>query len=422
MKTGTDKTLDVMNFIIEIARIIDDVSPEFKGHHLRVAYTALKIGTVLGIEEDRIRQIVAASCLHGIGCFTFQERLQALNPEIKTTLYRERAYAFLAQSGFLTPCAEVIGRRQNGKSCDTAYLSDIVELAERIDLLSHSYPGNAEANESLQKPGEALDYFLRSKASKDFPPETLSAAKEATEPEAFWFGLEYESPRLNGTHPITWIITWKDFQEFARILSEVIDWRSKFTVSHCASVRATALALAKEFGFTDDEISLISVAADLHDLGKLGIPLEILMKPDTLTPQEVHVMRKHAYLTYMALKELGEISPAHLWASQHHERLSGDGYPFRLQGSEISTEARIIAVSDVYTALTEVRPYRPAVGAADAASIVRDMAAEGKLCREVSDKLLRNLKTVEDARAEAIKETMERYKKWKELLNGETEE
>jgi len=102
----------------------------------------------------------------------------------------------------------------------------------------------------------------------------------------------------------------------------------------------------------------MEVAGNLHDLGKMVIPNSILNKPDKLNKEETAIMRQHTYFTYTVLNSIGGISQIAEWAAFHHERLDGSGYPFHLGADKLGIGSRIMAVADVFTAISEDRPYR----------------------------------------------------------------
>ena len=124
---------------------------------------------------------------------------------------------------------------------------------------------------------------------------------------------------------------------------------------------------------------LISLCGYLHDIGKLCVPLEILDKPAALSTEESAVMRHHAYYTNHILKRIGVFENVRVWSSYHHERLDGSGYPYQLKGEELTTGSRIIAIADVFTAVSEDRPYRSAKNNFDVMDVMNDMARKGML-------------------------------------------
>ena len=113
-------------------------------------------------------------------------------------------------------------------------------------------------------------------------------------------------------------------------------------------------------GFSEDELTGIYIAGVLHDIGKMAVPVEILVKPGKLTDMEMSLIQRHPQAGYEILKGIDFPWPVALATLQHHERLDGSGYPQGLKGDDIILEARILAVADVVDAMTHHRPYRPA--------------------------------------------------------------
>src|SRR5208337_2538002 len=100
------------------------------------------------------------------------------------------------------------------------------------------------------------------------------------------------------------------------------------------------------------------IAGLLHDIGKLSVPEDILEKPAPLDCSEVNKIKAHSFMTHRILENIGSLDKITQWASLHHERLNGTGYPYHYGKEKLPVGARIIAVADVFTALTENRPYR----------------------------------------------------------------
>jgi len=119
------------------------------------------------------------------------------------------------------------------------------------------------------------------------------------------------------------------------------------------------VSLAQVMGLSDDEILQIKRGALLHDIGKMGIPDAILLKPDKLTDDEWVIMRKHPTFAYEMLSRIEYLKPALDIPYCHHEKWDGTGYPQGLRGEQIPLAARLFAVVDVWDALSNDRPYRP---------------------------------------------------------------
>ncbi len=150
-----------------------------------------------------------------------------------------------------------------------------------------------------------------------------------------------------------------------RALAAAVDTRDPATRNHSQSVAQLATSLAAAVGLSEDHVHAISMAALMHDVGKIGIPDSILRTTSPLTAEERRRVQEHSVLGQRILvaTEFNEILP---WVRAHHERWDGAGYPDRLAGEEIPLEARILAICDAYDAMTSDRPYRPAMGKAAA--------------------------------------------------------
>jgi putative two-component system response regulator len=155
-------------------------------------------------------------------------------------------------------------------------------------------------------------------------------------------------------------------------------YRDEETGAHIRRVGLYSATMAEALGWSPDDVDYIRMAAPMHDVGKIGIPDAILRKPGKLTPQEYEIMKRHT--TIGAEMLAGSTSPvlqlAHRIALSHHERWDGQGYPSGLAGDEISDCARIVALVDVYDALTHDRVYRKALPEAEVIAHIEDGAGK----------------------------------------------
>ncbi|MFN8413707.1 MAG: HD-GYP domain-containing protein [Anaerolineales bacterium] len=140
--------------------------------------------------------------------------------------------------------------------------------------------------------------------------------------------------------------------------SHALEIRDRETEGHTLRVTELTTKIALQMGFNEEQLIQIHRGALLHDIGKLGIPDEILRKPDTLTEQEMSIMRTHPQIAYDLLYPIEYLRPALIIPYYHHEKWDGTGYPHGLVGNQIPLEARIFSVIDVYDALSYDRPYR----------------------------------------------------------------
>jgi len=145
-------------------------------------------------------------------------------------------------------------------------------------------------------------------------------------------------------------------------LGEVIESRSKETADHVARVANISYILAKAYGLSEEKATKIKLASPMHDIGKVAIPDEILLKPGKLTDEEFEKMKEHARIGWEILKDSNReiLKTAAYIARDHHEKWDGSGYPNGLKGEEITIEGRITAIADVFDALTHKRVYKDA--------------------------------------------------------------
>ncbi|MFZ3063559.1 MAG: HD domain-containing phosphohydrolase [Actinomycetota bacterium] len=163
------------------------------------------------------------------------------------------------------------------------------------------------------------------------------------------------------------------FVDSMRALARIINARDPLTRDHSDKVAKWARLLAEKMGLNNDEVGRISLAAELHDIGMIVVPDSILLKPGRLTEKEFEIVRAHpttGYEMLKGIKAISDILPAILY---HHERIDGGGYPERKKGSDIPHIARIIAVADVYDAITSPRVYR-SLPREEADKMLREMA------------------------------------------------
>jgi putative nucleotidyltransferase with HDIG domain len=138
--------------------------------------------------------------------------------------------------------------------------------------------------------------------------------------------------------------------------------RDPYTSGHQLRVSRLSCQIAEHMGLSADMIDGIRIAGLLHDIGKISVPVEILIKPGKITKEEFNIIKEHPRIGYNILKEIEFPWPVAKIVFQHHERVDGSGYPLELQGEEILLEAKIIAVADIVEAMSSHRPYRPAFG------------------------------------------------------------
>jgi len=154
----------------------------------------------------------------------------------------------------------------------------------------------------------------------------------------------------------------KTFEDTINALVSALERRDPYTAGHQKRVTELACAIAEEMGLSKEQVDGIRMAGLVHDIGKIQIPSEVLIKPDRLSQFELFMVKMHPEFGYDILKSIEFPYPVAQIVLQHHERMDGSGYPAGLKGEEILLEARILAVADVVEAMSSYRSYRPALG------------------------------------------------------------
>jgi HD-GYP domain-containing protein (c-di-GMP phosphodiesterase class II) len=257
------------------------------------------------------------------------------------------------------------------------HTADIMSLAYR----KHSIDGKAAAIEAL--------YTVLQ--SDEFPRESRRIAKEIIEDH---FEIYYCTD--SSTHLDEYFGTWypdlETFIKLIKFLSFIQDYRSPFTRNHSFSIATLAQAIGRE-SFTERDSLELYLSGLIHDFGKITIPLEILHKPGGLTKYEELVMNSHIVETLKMIEPILDFKEIIFSAVAHHERLDGSGYPFKLKAPDLPLRARILQTCDVYVALVEERPYRPALPSKDAIAIIDQEVKERRLdggVIEILNRLVKN--------------------------------
>jgi HD-GYP domain-containing protein (c-di-GMP phosphodiesterase class II) len=158
------------------------------------------------------------------------------------------------------------------------------------------------------------------------------------------------------------------------IMADIIEARDPYTGGHVWRVSQYSKLLALKAGLSQDDAIRVSIAAYLHDLGKVGIPDDILNKTEKLNDAEYAAIKTHPSIGGRLLRDHPLAEMVMGVANQHHERMDGAGYPNGLRGEEISLPARIVSITDAFDAMTSVRPYRKGMSAQTALKILQDGA------------------------------------------------
>lgn len=400
--------LDLTDMLYALSFALDKVETELlgidTGHGKRVAYLALLMGEEAGYQEEELRDFIGCCLLHDNALTEFiHEELS--HSQISKSLSVDISEIAKLKGDQLNRDHSVIGEQNirlipfrtdvkniilyhhenaNGSGTlgttdsETTLKSQILRLADCIDtsrrLLTMT---NAEFEElrrwvqSLEGilfSGKAVELFLKAidydKIVHMQDKDILSCLRAKLHQEI----IDYSD---------------EEVRNIAGLFAKIVDYKSEFTQNHSRGVAEKAEMMAHYYGFDDEKTIRFYFAGAMHDIGKLVVINDILEKPGKLTVDEFAKMKNHAAATHHILSQIKEISDIVNWASNHHEKLNGNGYPQGLTEDEISFEERLMACIDIYQALTEKRPYKDGMSHEQSISIMMDMADKGDLDEKI---------------------------------------
>ena len=185
---------------------------------------------------------------------------------------------------------------------------------------------------------------------------------------------------VNSAIPV-WTMEMSDpsLVPIAKLISRIIDHKSVFTGIHTEQIANRIWLMSEYYGYDIAEKIQLYLAAALHDLGKLGTPSEVLEKQGKLDNEEFEIIKNHTVLTTSLLSAMEGLEKVKNWASNHHEKLDGTGYPKGKIASDLDFNSRLLACIDVYQAVSEKRPYHPARSHVETMPVLLEMAEKGKI-------------------------------------------
>ncbi|MGE5468822.1 MAG: HD domain-containing phosphohydrolase [Ignavibacteria bacterium] len=417
-----DTHVSLKQFVFSLSQALDLINPAMADHHKRVAYIALRVAEASGFTGRTKEDVVVAAALHDIGGLSGQ-RLGGLRaPDLKVRTAHVGYQLLQKFKPFRVPANIVRFQHVAWAHGDNGEIdgktvpmgSHIVHLANLVNsLVDRTRPMLAQADD--------LCDALMDRRGHVLVPDFVDAFLKVSGNEAFW--LDLNAPNLlqlmSARTPFSSIeLDIDGLQDFAELLAQLIDFRSRFTATHSSGVAASAATLAQLFGFPEADCRRVQVAGYLHDLGKLAIPTELLEKQGKLTDAEWQTVRTHPYYTYQILASIEGLSDIACWSGMHHERLRGTGYPFRASHAEIPLEARILTVADVFTALTEDRPYRDGLDQRAVLGIIEEMVERFEVDRKVYQVLKNNYEVVDCSRVAAQTAALSEYTNFMEGLTA----
>lgn len=359
--------LELGQLVRALSRTIDLVGVDEVYHGRRVAFMADLCAGRLGSAPEARSRLLRAALLHDCGVSSTRvhrklvDELDWQDSDLHCRIGAERLRSFAP----LAELAEIVSyHHTRWQLLENLALdhpdkrdANLIYLVDRVDALQ-AQQGTIGALTGKEDIRRKIQSFRHSY----FAPEVVDAFLAASAVEAFWIGMgapfleDQFFGEVGGAREVA--VDEEHLVGMATVFAEIVDAKSAYTAEHSRGVAELAEFLGECCSLPSSVCRRLKVAGLLHDLGKLQVPDVILESPEPLAPEEQAAMRHHSYVTYAILRSIGGLEDITRWASEHHERLDGSGYPFRRAAQELSLESRIVIVADIYQAMAQNRPYR----------------------------------------------------------------
>lgn len=382
-----NELLEVLSEALD--RVEIDVFGVTEHHAKRVAWLCVQMGMKLGMSKEEISDVATGALLHDSALIAYKDdyengilrqnadgRKHCIAGEENLSLipgyHMLRGYVLYHHE-----CADGSGPFQQ-KEDETPLGAQLIHIADEVDLRFALGTEDENLDEKLQdiqnyvkeQQGAAFgktvsDAFLDIISKKQLlltQDDTMKHLKECLLPIAVSFS-DKEGMML----------------DLAELFARIIDYKSPFTKNHSIGIAQKAKQMATSLGWQEETCTKLYFAGALHDIGKLFIDHAVLEKPGRLETEEYLHIQTHAEWTWKLLGEIHGFEEIQRWASCHHEKLNGKGYPFGKTAKELEKETRLLACLDIYQALTEDRPYKSGMAHEKAIGILREMVEKEEL-------------------------------------------
>lgn len=395
---------NIRSMLGALATAMNLINPEIEHHHEQTAYMAYSIAREMGLADDLVYLTVYAALLHDIGSVVVEEPASVAEIEQDARKYAHIGANMLRDLPRFDVIAGIIEYCQcNWTEIQACVCHETAECQQYAQLASVVH--TADVVSSCLNPDKPVlnqvDFICKvveHGRGTQFCPEAVDAVLRLKDLEFIWMDVVHNPSFLMIFTGEIRQISLQETVELTRFASRLIDYRSPFTAMHSAGVAASAKALAQLAGMSEEDCLKMEIAGNLHDIGKLSVPRAILEKPEKLTDEEFNVIKEHPYYTRLLLLRVDGFSEIADWAGFHHEKLNGQGYPFHYNESQLDLGSRIMAVADIFSAITEERPYRKGMSKEQALDVLHGNVERGAICGEIVDLLAEHYEEVDAAR------------------------
>ncbi len=367
--------IDLNEILYSVSAGLDAVEHELlhvrKGHCKRIAALSIMLGKNLGMSQDELIDLAAFSILHDNALTQVNQEEIEYKKYNNGEGYSENDFnvrrCTIGESNtrympFRTNNRDVIllhhenadGSGPQGRTYDrTPIKAQIIHLADTID-------NKYDLTTTDRNNHGAIIYFVKSNAGRMFSREIADTfCKTFKMKHLSAVSLDHIDGYLRkSTKHFNDEYSPQEVVNLATLIAKIVDFKSHYSCTHSTGVAKLCDVMARYYGFDEVKRTKFYLAGSLHDIGKLMIDNSILQKPGKLNEYEYELMKQHAYYTYDILEHIKNMDDIMAWASHHHEKLNGTGYPFGLKADQLSLEERIMTCCDIYQALTEERAYQ----------------------------------------------------------------
>lgn len=407
----TDSIIKSEDIIGVIQRTLNEVDTRLVEHGVRVAYLVSGMLKVDGGFSDKEKQdICILSVLHDIGAYKTEEIDRMVQFETgdvwEHSIY---GYLFLRYLSPLDEWAEAVlyhhvpYEKIPHTRSEILKAAQMISLADRMEIFSRNIGQEMTAGEIWTAAGAYLDKRMPGQ----FSDEVIRLFLKAQEEYSVFDELKSKSIDCREVLPDI-AFTEEECIHYISMMTYAIDFRSEHTVTHTITTTSISSSCAGYMGIPAERTERIKYGAMLHDLGKIGIPVEILEYPGKLSAQAMNIMRTHVDITERILNGTAAEDVTRI-ALRHHEKIDGSGYPRGLTGEEMTLDEEIVAVSDIVSALIGTRSYKSAFSKDRTLSIIQEMSEAGKLNAEVVETMKKNFDAIIDEVAESCAPALQNY-------------
>ena len=381
---------NIRSLLGALAKSMNLINPDMEHHHEQTAYLAYLIGTERGMDVEDLHLMIYAALLHDVGAVVWEKQQSVLEIEKKAKYVSAMGARMLRDLDRFEEIANVIeicqnsytenlkiAARRGGRYSTYIEIADAIHLADTVSII-------LKEDVPVLNQVKPICAVMEECRGKEYSSETVDAFLKVSRREFVWLDIMLNPSFLmiftGDIHPVS----LEETVQLTGFMSRIIDFRSPFTAMHSAGVAASAKKLA---GMSEEECLMMEIAGNLHDIGKLRVPRAILEKPGKLDEEEFNVVKEHTYYTRLILMDVEGFGKIADWAGFHHEKLNGRGYPFHFDAPMLDQGARIMAVADIFSAITEERPYRKGMDKENALKVLHENVESGGISGELVELL-----------------------------------